>query len=211
MELFLHPSCFDGIRGGRAAEWRRALLGTVPVPAAFPTAAPATPTKPHRARPTEEKPGRPRRRWTAIGLLLVTVFAAVAAWMSSQLPQTGALPGVTADPAWAVHKSIDGARDMAKSLPGPGYDRPERERPPRERVERPGASDADVGGMRAKGLALFRAADTDGDGFLSPEEARRFPLLAKEFGRIDADGDGRISPQEFMHLRERQVQQRMQK
>jgi hypothetical protein len=87
--------------------------------------------------------------------------------------------------------------------------RQERERPPRERAERPGEEDDQQ--VRFAAMREFRSADANGDGFLSPAEARRFPFISKEFGRVDADGDGRISAQEFVHLRELQRQQRMQK
>ena len=87
----------------------------------------------------------------------------------------------------------------------------DRDRPPRERAERPGADGADHGEVQARALEEFRAADTNGDRFLSPDEARRFPVIAREFGRVDADGDGRISPGEFVRLRELQARQKMQK
>jgi hypothetical protein len=57
-------------------------------------------------------------------------------------------------------------------------------------------------------LQEFRANDADGNGFLSRDEVRRFPFVAKEFGRVDTDGDGRISPQEFVHLRRLQAQKK---
>ena len=76
-----------------------------------------------------------------------------------------------------------------------------RERPPREREERPGGEDFDE--LRRKTEADFRAADSNGDGYLSREEAQsRMPFVAKEFNRADANGDGRISPQEFMQFRQ---------
>ena len=48
----------------------------------------------------------------------------------------------------------------------------------------------------------FKAADTNGDGFLSVEEMRaRFPYLGKEFQRVDRDGDGRVSPNEYFQAK----------
>lgn len=51
--------------------------------------------------------------------------------------------------------------------------------------------------------ALFRSADTDGDGVMTPAEvraiidARRAQVVSARFRRIDSDGNGAISPAEF--------------
>ena len=48
----------------------------------------------------------------------------------------------------------------------------------------------------------FRRADSNGDGFLTIDEARgRLPAIEHEFRRFDTDGDGRISLEEFRELR----------
>ncbi len=58
--------------------------------------------------------------------------------------------------------------------------------------------------------AQFRAADTNGDGYLSPDEVRgRFPHIAREFGRVDTNGDGRISLAEFERFRMMQLERRL--
>ena len=63
--------------------------------------------------------------------------------------------------------------------------------------------------LRREAEAEFRAADANGDGHLSAEEARnRFPVLAKEFQRVDRDGDGRLSPQEFFQARRIMLERR---
>lgn len=66
--------------------------------------------------------------------------------------------------------------------------------------------------LRREAEAEFLAADTNRDGYLSPEEARgRFPMIAKGFERVDADGDGRISLPEYMRARRTQLERRLQR
>jgi serine/threonine protein kinase len=65
--------------------------------------------------------------------------------------------------------------------------------------------------FRAQVLQQFHAADTNGDGYLSAEELRRFPFLAREFTRLDTDGDGRISLAEFEQARRAQLERRVAK
>ena len=56
----------------------------------------------------------------------------------------------------------------------------------------------------------FKAADANGDGFLSPEETRaKFPFLAREFARVDRDNDGRISLQELAHAKRLMLEKRL--
>ena len=49
---------------------------------------------------------------------------------------------------------------------------------------------------RGHGQGL-RAADTNGDGMISREEAKAFPRLSQHFDQIDADKNGLISPEEM--------------
>lgn len=51
-------------------------------------------------------------------------------------------------------------------------------------------------------LALFAAADIDGDGTLSMEEAKEQGMSEATFRAIDANGDGGLTVEEFTNWRE---------
>ena len=68
------------------------------------------------------------------------------------------------------------------------------------------------GKFRREVEAEFRSADTNGDGYLSPDETRgRFPGISREFQQADSDGDGRISLREFAQVRRMQFEKRFMK
>ena len=47
------------------------------------------------------------------------------------------------------------------------------------------------------GMERLKAADTNGDGMISREEAKAFPRLSQHFDQIDTDKNGLISPEEM--------------
>ena len=49
---------------------------------------------------------------------------------------------------------------------------------------------------KAKAAARFKAADKNGDGFLSKDEAAALPMLARHFDTLDTNKDGMLSPEE---------------
>jgi protein kinase-like protein/EF hand domain-containing protein len=58
----------------------------------------------------------------------------------------------------------------------------------------------------------FKSADTNADGFLSPDEMRaRFPYLGKEFQRVDRDGDGRVSQSEYFQAKRLMIERKFAK
>jgi serine/threonine protein kinase len=188
------------------ARWRRAIRGEAPVATSVP-AAPAASSTPRRPPRREvEKPSRFAWRWIVIGILLAVGVAWMASWKTARPPEKAAAR-TSDDLARPEQAPASPGRDATKLVPPP-EGTAARERPSRERPERPGAGDLGLEQARLKALQEFRATDADGDGFLSRDEVRRFPYVAREFGRVDADGDGRISPQEFVHLRRLQAQKK---
>ena len=46
-------------------------------------------------------------------------------------------------------------------------------------------------------MQRLKAADTNGDGLISRDEAQALPMIAKHFDEIDANHDGQLSPDEL--------------
>src|SRR5258706_13841733 len=57
-------------------------------------------------------------------------------------------------------------------------------------------------------LERIKAADTNGDGLISKEEAKALPMIAKHFDEIDTDGNGQLSPDELRAFHEKMQAQR---
>ncbi len=66
---------------------------------------------------------------------------------------------------------------------------------------RPASATSGDDDIRRKIAGQFINADLDRNGFLSREEAARFPKLVREYDRVDANRDGRISMDEFVQMR----------
>jgi hypothetical protein len=166
---------------------------------------PKTPPAPVAKPPSRPAPGKSGSgwRWVGIGAVVLVSVLAFSAWNKQRSAQT-AVPEATRPapaPKPALKQSAPDAREAAR-------DRPERERTDRPGdKQRPGAEE-----FRQKVLQEFRSGDRDNDGYLSREELRsRFPGMEREYARVDADGDGRVSPEEFLRMRRLQAQQRLKK
>lgn len=59
------------------------------------------------------------------------------------------------------------------------------------------------GGHRGQILERIKAADTDGNGMLSRQEAAALPMIAKHFDEIDANGDGQVTMEELRAFHEK--------
>ncbi|HKA43884.1 MAG TPA: EF-hand domain-containing protein [Burkholderiales bacterium] len=168
----------------------------------------------------ETKPKQPRRfgwGWIGVAIALAVAVAGMAAWNAQRVPEKSpqASAGRESSPRPAF-KPDARSPENARLPPRPAVmaEPPQGsipDRPPRDRVDRPGDENPGLEQLRRAAEQEFRAADADGDGFLSRDEARHFPVLARDFERTDADGDGRISVQEFVRLRRLQARERPQK
>jgi len=59
-------------------------------------------------------------------------------------------------------------------------------------------------GGRAKAQERWKAADKDGDGAISREEAEvSMPGIAEQFKKFDVDGNGKLERDEMHHFRMR--------
>jgi Ca2+-binding EF-hand superfamily protein len=52
-------------------------------------------------------------------------------------------------------------------------------------------------GRRGAGMERLRAADTNGDGMISRQEAQALPRVAGKFDAVDANGDGQLTMEEL--------------
>ncbi len=205
-------------------EWKHALEGRAPVPAAVagitpqPSSTAAAATVPNIQTPPPARRSAPQVpeksgwgwRWVVMAAVLLVAVLAISAWNQQRSAQTVA-PVASPTPEAKAPKSWP--KPAAGEQPSADPRDTARARPERERTDRPGDTQRPaLEEYRKKVEQEFRSADHNGDGYLSREEIQgRFTLIERQFGRVDADGDGRISPDEFWQLRRSQAEQRLKK
>ena len=156
---------------------------------------------------------RKRRRWPFVVAVVVLALVATNLWRKNradrqQAPQDAikaeAIKSeprrLTPAPA-AVPRQQPAPADAPRQMPAIAPARTEAPADPTaaEKVQR----------FRQQTEAEFRAADANGDGYISVDEARsRFASLSRGFKRVDRDGDGRISPQEFVQAKRMMLERR---
>jgi serine/threonine protein kinase len=200
------------LRPQSVADWREVFAAQAQLMpgATAPSASgiPATVSATAPAAAVTRKPPRPRRsepgagwRHLGMGLLLALSLLVGIDWhRRNSLPPPQPVPAKA--PASTAAESVPATEIAPRAvdqLPSREF---AAEADPRERPSRP-----ELVPDRVRGD--FRAADRDGDGYLSPAEVEgRFPVIAREFSRVDRDGDRRISAEEFAELRRKQQEVR---
>lgn len=192
------------VRPQSVAEWRAVFEAQALLPQ---PGAPGAAVRPSRPWPVRSDPGAGWRH-LGLGLLLALALLVGLDWhkrLSQEPAQTPATkspgkPVATPENAPAAEAVVPGAADTLQSHEiMPDTD-------PRQRLPRPEQTPDRV---RERSNGDFRAADRDGDGYLSAAEVEgRFPVIAREFNRVDRDGDRRISAEEFADLRRLQQERR---
>jgi len=76
--------------------------------------------------------------------------------------------------------------------------------PPAEHVAEAVADEASAPAAASGPRMAWKDLDTDGDGNISLEEARRHDALASVFGEVDTNADGQLSVDEYRAYAERQ-------
>ncbi|HTP94791.1 MAG TPA: protein kinase [Burkholderiales bacterium] len=216
------------LQGGAAAKVSQP--GRQPLPAVRPDAAAsriapaAAPSRGHSRRrdanATAASGGRSFWTWAALVALPLCGMAVGAKWLHKpeepphgsgnvleSRPHRPELRHLQPPPARA-----DIARPAAQEPPVPAW------------VPRDGGARRDAGGPAAAGYdrpagpppappsiaQAFRSADSDGNGRISFEEARRGlpPWVARRFAEIDTDRDGELTPDELLRFKRLELEPR---
>jgi hypothetical protein len=210
------------------AQWKEAVLAERRAV----TPAPRSPGTERRVERTPRIEEPPRRRWPLFVVIALFALAGFGIWKKQQAARIEAERAAAEAVAlrnaeearrqearelrYANPPSVPDSPAAAASAPAAPAEKPaERsvEKPAERSVEKP--ADARFGdkverfGQEAE--REFRAADTNGDGYLSPAEARRFPALERNFQRVDKDGDGRLSLQEFAQAKRAMLERKFAK
>ncbi len=146
------------------------------------------------SRSFKDQPRRRGKWWIAAGIALILLVL-----LTTLAGRKHAAKTATPPLAPAIRSQASGT---------PQASAPKSASPDSATASAPAAADASPDPApvnRARINDEFRAADVDGDGYLSRDEVRgRFPFIEQNFQNVDTDRDGRISPDELSQLRRKQ-------
>jgi len=189
-------------------QWKQAVLAERRTQALPPPATERRTMRTVRVAPTPRAEPPQRRLWPVFAVVALFALAGFGYWKKQHDARLEAERAAAAVLA-AAPAPADAPAPAAAPAPAPA--RVASSRPaaapasePAPAAERKDAAER----FKEKVTAEFKAADANGDGYLSPDEARRFPALARNFQRVDRDGDGRLSLQEFAQAKRAALEQR---
>ncbi len=205
------------------AQWKEAVLAErrAATPAALPSAAErrvertVRTERTIRIEPAASAEPPPRKRWPLYVAAALIALAGFGVWKKQHAARIEAERA--AAEAETQHQAAEARRREAREL------RYANTPPVPAQVQAPARSAASASPPAAAapaaaaaseaqdGEAEFRGADSNGDGFLTQSEARRFPALERNFQRVDRNGDGRISREEFLEARRQMLERRLNK
>jgi hypothetical protein len=189
------------------AQWQQVVLAERRVRTQAPPATERRVARTERVAPAPASEPPRRRRWPLFAVIALFALAGFGIWKKQRDARLEAARAAAAPaPAPAIAPAPTPGVP-ARAAPAPPA-RPAPAAPARDVAPAAGEQES-IERFKERTNQEFKAADANGDGYLSQDEAQRFPMLARGFKRVDQDADGRISLREFAQARRAALEQRL--